>query len=70
MTLTMTKYHENLLRDSPLSLLSIVFFYSFLATKMMLKIQNETFKRITHCDEAKEQKKTVDDNYLIESFDY
>ena len=43
--LTMTKYHENLLRD--LSLLFIVNSLSFLETKMVLKIPNETFLRIT-----------------------
>ena len=47
MILTMTKYHENLLRDSPLSLLSIVKFFSSLETKMVLKIPNETFLRNT-----------------------
>ena len=43
MILTMAKYHENLLRDSSLSLLSIVNFFSSLETKMILKIPNETF---------------------------
>ena len=47
MILTMAKHHENLLRDSPLSLLSIVNFFSSLKTKMVLKIPNETFLRIT-----------------------
>ena len=47
MILTMTKYHENLLRDSPLSLLFIVKFFSSLETMMALKIPNETFLRIT-----------------------
>ena len=47
MILTMTKYHENLLRDSPLSLLFIVKIFSSLETKMVLKIPNETFLRIT-----------------------
>ena len=47
MILTMTKYHENLLRDSLLSLLFIVKFFSSLETKMVLKIPNETFLRIT-----------------------
>ena len=47
MILTMTKYHENLLRDSPLSSLSIVRIFSSLETKMILKIPNETFSRIT-----------------------
>ena len=45
--LTMTKYHENLLRDSPLSMLSILEFCSSLETKMILKIPNETFLKIT-----------------------
>ena len=47
MILTMAKYHENLLRDSPLSLLFIVKFFSSLETKMVVKIPNETFLRIT-----------------------
>ena len=47
MILTMTKYHEILLRDSPLSLLSTVKFFSSLETKMNLKIPNETFLRNT-----------------------
>ena len=47
MILTMTKYHENLLKDSPLSLLFVVKFFSFLETKKVLKIQNETFLRNT-----------------------
>ena len=45
MILIMTKYHENLLKDSPL--LFVVKFFSFLETKKVLKIQNETFLRIT-----------------------
>ena len=47
MILIMTKYHENLLNDSPLSLLSVVKFFSSLETKMIIKIPNETFFRIT-----------------------
>ena len=47
MILTMTKYHENLLRDCPTSLLFTVKFLSSLETKKVLKIQNETFLRIT-----------------------
>ena len=47
MILTVTKYHENLLRDSPLSLLFIVKFSSSLETNMVLKIPNETFLRNT-----------------------
>ena len=47
MTLTMTTYHENLLRDGPLSVLFIVKFFSSLETKMVPKIPNETFIRIT-----------------------
>ena len=46
-SLTMFEYHENLLSDSPLSLLSTVNFFSFLKTKMIQKIPNETFLRIT-----------------------
>ena len=56
MILTMTKYHENLLRDSPLSLLSVVKFLSSLETKKVLKIPNETFLRITRY--KKEGRKT------------
>ena len=47
MTLTMAKYYENLIRDSPLSLLFIVKFFASLETKMILKMPNETFLRIT-----------------------
>ena len=47
MILTMAKHHENLLRDSSLSLLSAVKFLSSLETKMIPKIQNETFLKIT-----------------------
>ena len=43
MILTMTKYHGNLLRDGPMSLLFIVKFFSPLETKTVLKIPNETF---------------------------
>ena len=45
--LTMTKFQENLLRDSPLSLLFTVKIFSILETKMVLKIPNETFIKIT-----------------------
>ena len=47
MILTTTKYHENLLRDSLLYLLFMVKFFSSLETKMVLKISNKTFLRIT-----------------------
>ena len=47
MILTMTEFHENLLRDSPLSLLSIVKLFSSLETKMILQIPNKSFLRIT-----------------------
>ena len=47
MNLTVAKYHENLLKGSTLSLLSIVKFFSPLKTKMILKTPNETFLRIT-----------------------
>ena len=47
MILTTTKCHENLLRDSTLSLLSIVIFVSSWETTMILKIPNETFLRFT-----------------------
>ena len=43
MILAMTKYHENLLRGSPLSLLFMAKIFSSLQTKMVLKIPNETF---------------------------
>ena len=47
MILTLTKYHENLLNDSTLSLLFIVKFFSPLETLMKLKTPNETFLKIT-----------------------
>ena len=47
MILTITKSHENMLRDSTLPLLSIVKSFSSLESKMILKIPNETFSRIT-----------------------
>jgi len=47
MILTMTNYHENSLRDGPLSLLSIIKFFSSLKTKKVLKVPNEPFLRIT-----------------------
>jgi len=47
MILTMTIYHENLPRDSFLSLLFIVKFFSSLQTKMILKKTNENLLRIT-----------------------
>ena len=43
----MAKYHENLLRDSTLSLLFIVKIFTSLETKMILKMSYETFLRIT-----------------------
>jgi len=46
MILTMTKYHENLLSNCPLSLLFIVKFFSSLESKMVLKIPNKPFLRI------------------------
>ena len=53
MILTMTKYLENLLRDRTLSLLSTVNFFSFLLNNMILRIQNETFLRITRYQQMK-----------------
>ena len=47
MILTMTNYQKNLLRDNPLSLLFIVKFFSSLETKIVVKIPNETFLKIT-----------------------
>jgi len=47
MILTLNKYHENLLRESILSLPFIVKFLPTLETKMILTIPNETFLRIT-----------------------
>ena len=47
MMLTMTENHENLLRESTMSLLSLVKFFSCLETKITLKIPNETLLRIT-----------------------
>ena len=46
MILIMAKYHENLLIDSPLTLLSMVKFFISLETKVVLKMPNETFLRI------------------------
>jgi len=43
----MTKYHENWLRGSTLSSLSVVECFSPLESKMILKIPNESFLRIT-----------------------
>ena len=40
MILTLTKYHQNLLRDCPLSLLSMVKLFSSLETKMIVKLPN------------------------------
>ena len=54
MILTRAKYHENLLKDSPLSLLSVVKFFSSLETKMILKTPNETFLRITRYRSVKQ----------------
>ena len=62
MILTMTKYHENLLREGTLSLLAIVKLFSFLETKMILQIPEETFlwitrylnERISTCSEKEE----------------
>ena len=51
MILTITKYHENLLRESTLSLLFMVKFFSSLETKMIPKKPNETFLRITRYHE-------------------
>ena len=51
MILTMAKYYEKSLRDSPLSLLSVVIFFSFLETKKVLKIPNKTFLKITRYQE-------------------
>ena len=47
MILTMAKYHKSLLKDSTLSLLCIVKFFSSLETKMIQKRPNETFLRDT-----------------------
>ena len=43
----MAKYHENLLKDSTLSLLFIVKLFSSLEKKKTLKMPNETFLKIT-----------------------
>ena len=51
MILILTKYHENLLKDSPLSVLSLVKFFSSLETKVILKMLNETFLKITRYQE-------------------
>ena len=47
MILTVTKSHENLLRDSTLSLLLVVEFFSSLETKIIKEIPDETFLRTT-----------------------
>ena len=47
MILTMAIYHENLLKDSLISLFFMVKLFSLLETKMILKMPNETFLRIT-----------------------
>ena len=47
MILTMTKHHDNLLRDSTLCLLFIVIFFFFLWNQDDYKIPNETLLRIT-----------------------
>ena len=72
MILTVTKYHENLLRDSPLSLLFTVKLLSSLETKMILKIPNETFLRITRYVHRGSSKKwaTMDSNQNKISIDY
>ena len=48
----MPKYHENLLRDSALSLFSMVKSFSSVETKMILKMPNKTFLRIAQCQGA------------------
>ena len=47
MIFTTTKFHENLLRVSALSLLFISKFFSSLETKTLVEIPNETFLRNT-----------------------
>jgi len=47
MILTIAKYHENLLKDSLLSLLFIAKFFSPLETQKILKTPNRTFLKIT-----------------------
>ena len=54
MILTMTRYHENLFRDSPL------YFLSSLKTIMILKIPNETILRITRYDNRQQRGKSVE----------
>ena len=71
MILTMSKYHENLLSNSPMSLLFIVKFFSSLETKMVLKTPNETFLRITRYHEKnvlknkREEKKINLNNWIM-----
>ena len=47
MILTIAKYHESLLKDSTLSLLSVVEFFTSSESKTILKLSNETFLKIT-----------------------
>ena len=47
MILTMAKYHENLSRDSALSMLSIAKYFFSLKNKTILEIPIETFLKIT-----------------------
>ena len=60
----MTKYPENLLRDSPLSLLFIVKFFSSLESKTVLKIPNETFLRITLYIQNERRETLVDASWV------
>ena len=67
MILTVAKFQENLLRDSTLSLLFRVKFFSSLETKMILKIQNETFLGITRYRYLIRSKRSLQYNYIVEN---
>ena len=67
MIMTMTKYHENLLRDSPLPWLSMVKFFTSLEIKMFLKIPNKTFFRITRICKEKSINAYVRFGYVVDS---
>ena len=64
MILMMAKYHENLLIHRTLSLLFIVKFFSSLETKMILKIPNKTFLRITRYLKVHNRSTSTDSNAM------
>ena len=69
MILTMTKYHEHLLKESTLSLLSMVKFFSSSETKIILKIPSKSFLRITqyhliYCHFQEHKSKSLQARYM------